>query len=184
LTSSEKATDSKGKDSMTELLEVKPEVMGIQMTGYVGAFPPQVARRIGQLAEHPILHLFSGTSLLGDERIDLAQPNATKHMDVLEFVQSDERDWKFLVADPPYEIDHAQEKLFQYAARGAVSASVPLRTAIERYARKHVENILWFDICVPPFRGFELHQVWLYRPMGWAKIRALSWFKRQGERLA
>lgn len=167
-----------------ELIEVRPELMGIQSTGYAGAFPPQVARRVGQIVSHPVLHLFSGTSRLGDERVDWDRPEATINMDVLAFVKQDSRDWKFVVADPPYELYRADEKLSQYASKVAVSASVPLRTAIESYLRAHAENVIWFDYCIPPFRGFDIKQTWLYRPMGWAKIRALTWMTRKGERLA
>ena len=174
---------SASEDMSEELIEVKPEFMGIQTTGYVGAFPPAVERRVGQIAEHPLLHLFSGRSRLGDVRVDLERPEATINCDVLEFVRNHNADYKFVIADPPYELYNADEKLRQYASKVAVSASIPLRTAIEEYLRLHVDNVLWFDYCIPPFRGFGRYKVWLYAPHGWAKIRALTWLKRKGERL-
>ena len=91
-------------DLSEELIEVKPEFMGFNNTGYPGAFPPRVESRIRAIAESPCLHLFSGRSKIGDVRVDFDRPEATRNVDVLEFLKTEKRDWKFVIADPPYDV--------------------------------------------------------------------------------
>ncbi len=174
-----------------ELLEVKPEFMGFQMKGYPGAFPPKVEERLRMIVESPSLHLFSGTSKIGDVRIDLARPEATINQDVFEFLESPDGHswWKFVIADPPYKIQD------RYGITEAYANPTPMNTQrqniLAEYLRSHAENVLWFDLASPCPKGFYRHKTWVYLPGSWHHIRArrtafckLTWLKRKGERLA
>ena len=98
-----------------ELIEVKPEFMGFQNGDYPGAFPPKVDERIRKIVASPCLHLFSGSSKIGDVRVDLTHPNATDHIDVFKFVRTDGRDWKFVLLDPPYPMSQRNTEKMSYA---------------------------------------------------------------------
>lgn len=170
--------------SEEELIEVKPEFMGFHAGKYPGAFPPKVEERIRKVVGSPCLHLFSGSSKIGDERIDLTHPNATRNTDVFEFIRTDSRYWEWVVLDPPYQIDRADLKLKGYGSTVAVSSSVPLRQAIERFLQEHAANVMWFDLCSPRPDGFDRQKTWLFVPGGYRAVRTLTWLKRKGERLA
>ena len=69
---------------------------------YHGSFSPTVEGIIRSLVRSPRLHLFSGTSNIGDGRIDLDCPQATGNMDVRDFIRGDVRRWDWCVLDPPW----------------------------------------------------------------------------------
>ena len=167
-----------------ELLEVKPEFMGFPRADYPGAFPSKVEDRIKVLAQSPCLHLFSGTSKIGDVRVDIERPEATLNMNVLDFMREDKRVWKFVVADPPYEIRRAGEKLKAYGIKDSVTGTALYQKVVDDYLRKHAENVLWFDMWSPCPHGFYRYKVWVYLSSDWHRPRILTWLKREGERLA
>ena len=170
--------------SSDELIEVKPEFMGFHNGDYPGAFPPKVAERIRMIAASPCLHFFSGSSKIGDERIDLTHPNATRNMDVFDFCQSDNRDWEFLVLDPPYALSDRNVERMGYAKHDTwLWSSKTRRDILEDYIFAHIRQILWFDTVSPCPRGFYRERTWLYIKGGYTSIRALTWLKRKGERL-
>jgi hypothetical protein len=49
-----------------------------------------------------VLHLFSGKSIIGDVRIDLAQPEATHNINVFDFLNSNTEYFDTVILDPPY----------------------------------------------------------------------------------
>ena len=168
-----------------ELIEVKPEFMGFQNGDYPGAFPPKVDERIRKIVASPCLHLFSGSSKIGDVRVDLTHPNATDHIDVFKFVRTDGRDWKFVLLDPPYPMSQRNTEKMSYARHDTFPwASKSKRDAFEEYIQLHAENVLWFDIISPRPRGFIKYKTWLYIKGGYTTARVLTWLKREGERLA
>ncbi len=167
-----------------ELLEVKPKFMGFQKGEYQGAFPPVVERQIKMLVGSPCLHLFSGSSKIGDARVDLAHPNATVHQDVYQFLQEDNRDWAWVLLDPDYAVSRKHLKLSGHARTDSVSGNVLAQRLLQDYLRLHADNVLWFDLCSPKPDGFERADFWAYLPGGYKSIRALTWLKRKGERLA
>ena len=172
-------------DLQSELIEVKPEFMGFHKGDYPGAFPPRVEERIRLLVGSPCLHLFSGSSKIGDERIDLAHKNATRNMDVYQFVLEDKRNWKWVVLDPVYHLDakHIKNTLKGYARFESVSGIVLYQRMLEDFMKLHAENILWFDFTSPCPPEFYREKVWMYILGGYRHIRALTWLKRQGVRL-
>lgn len=168
-----------------ELLEVKPISQGFPVSDYDGSFPSKIEWQIRMLIRSPVLHLFSGSSKIGDLRVDLAHPNANEHADVIEFVKKDKGYWRWVIVDPPYKIDNAKKKLSDYQDYTAISASIPKRNAITGYLKEHAENVLWLDRVSPLVWGFYRKKVWLYIPLnGWNTVRVLTHLERQGERLA
>ena len=167
-----------------ELLEVKPEFMGIQSGKYPGAFPPKVEERIRKIVASPCLHLFSGSSRIGDERIDLTNHNATIRMDVFDFVKHDNRDWNFVLLDPPYSMSERNTEALGYAKHDTFPWSYKKRRdEFELFIQNHAENVLWFDIVSPRPPGFDKYKTWLYIKGGYSTVRVLTWLKRKGERL-
>ena len=146
---------------------------------YPGAFPPEVDIAIRQLVKGKVLHLFSGSSLIGGERIDIDHPNATKKMNVKEFIASDERQWDWIVLDPPYQITRTDVKLTGYGIKGAVSSDVIFRRNLKYYFQRHTDNILWLDICAPSIKGFYRRKLWLVLTGGFHTVRVLSWLKKE-----
>ncbi len=146
---------------------------------YPGAFPPEVDIVIRQLVEGKILHLFSGSSLIGEERIDIEHPNATQNMNVKEFIKSDVRHWEWAVLDPPYQITRTDVKLDGYGIKGAVSSDVIFRRQLKHYFQEHTDNILWLDICAPMIKGFYRRKLWLVLTGGFHTVRVLSWLKKE-----
>ena len=146
---------------------------------YPGAFPPEVDVVIRRLIEGGVLHLFSGSSQIGEERIDIDHPNATKNVNVKEFIATDHRDWDWIVLDPPYLIMSADVKLNDYGISTAASSDVSLRRNLKQYFQKHTENVLWLDICAPSIKGFYRQKLWLVLTGGFHTVRVLSWLKRE-----
>ncbi len=146
---------------------------------YPGAFPANVETIIKRLIESRVLHLFSGSSLIGDERIDIEHPNATKNINVKEFIATDTRDWDWVVLDPPYQITRTDVKLNGYGLKGSVSADVIFRRKLKRYFQEHASNIIWLDICAPIIKGFYRKKLWLVLTGGFHTVRVLSWLKRE-----
>lgn len=73
--------------------ELEAVGMGTNNTGYVGAFPPAIQDLIKRTVSGKVLHLFSGSSLIGDERVDIEHLNATIHTDIRSFISIDDRKW-------------------------------------------------------------------------------------------
>ncbi len=146
---------------------------------YPGAFPPNVDIVIRQLIKGKVLHLFSGSSLIGDERIDIEHSNATKNMNVKEFISFDDRQWDWIVLDPPYQITRTDVKLNGYGIKGAVSSDVIFRRNLKQYFQRHTENVLWLDICAPMVKGFYRKKLWLVLTGGFHTVRVLSWLQKE-----
>ena len=146
---------------------------------YPGAFPPKVDTVLRRLVKGRILHLFSGSSLIGDERIDIEHPNATKNMNVKEFIATDNSIWDWVVLDPPYQITKVDVKLAGYGLKGAVASDVIFRRNLKHYFQRHAENILWLDQCAPMIKGFYREKLWLVLTGGFHTVRVLSWLKRE-----
>ena len=158
---------------------------GTHKGDYPGAFPIPVERVIEGTIKSPCLHLFSGSSKIGDVRVDLKHKSATVHTDIFKFLKKNKarKQWKYCVLDPPYAIKSANTKLKGYADMTAVSASVPKRQALERFFRAYVENVIWFDQCMPLPKGFYRKCVWLVVPGGYRTPRFINWLRRENQTL-
>ena len=152
--------------------------MGFNNTGYPGAFTKPVEDILKSHINGRVLHLFSGASLIGDERIDIEHPHATQKLDVKQFIKTDTRDWDWVILDPPYNITRVGIKLKGYGLSGCIASDVIFRRALKSYFQQHVANILWLDICAPMISGFERKKLWLLLPGGFHTVRVLSWLSR------
>ena len=148
---------------------------------YPGAFGLNIECIIKRLIDGRILHLFSGDSTLGEERIDIENNNATLNCDVGEFCKSDNREWDWVVLDPPYAlaIKTADAKLKGYGIKRDLSANVALRRTVTQYLQRHTVNVLWLDLCAPSIKGFYRKKLWLVLPGAFHQVRVLSWLKRE-----
>ena len=152
--------------------------MGMNNSDYPGAFTEPVKQIIKSVVYGRVLHLYSGSSLIGNERVDLEHPSATRNMRVEEFIKNDTRDWDWCLLDPPYAITR-RTKLDRYAETASLSADVVWRNSIKQYFREHIDNILWLDYCAPMISGFKREKLWLLLPGGYHNVRVLSWLKRE-----
>lgn len=155
--------------------------LGNNITGYPGAFTPTVGRIVKQVIKEvggDTLHLFSGVSKLGDERVDIERAEATCRHDVFDFIRTDKRCWDLVVLDPPYEIK-GKVKLEEYGRTSSVAANVPLRRALADYFVSHTDNVLWLDMCAPLPKGFKRKKLWFLFPGGYHTVRILSWLQRE-----
>lgn len=166
---------------MNKNFDIEVTGMGNNITGYPGAFTDSVKQIINWVLkkhENPkVLHLFSGQSMLGDERIDLERPEATTRMDVMDFIRSDKRIWDFVILDPPYEIKRVS-KIKEYARTSSVTADVELRTMLIEYFKNHARNLIWLDISAPLPATFRRVKLWLLLPGGYHTVRVLSWLEK------
>lgn len=161
--------------------EIEAITGNVLVNEYPGAFAIEVDRVIRQTVKDSVLHLYSGTSLIGDVRIDIEHPNATVNCDVEDFIRADERCWNYVILDPPYQITRTDAKLNGYGIKGAVSANVDRRRLIKGYLQKHTENVLWLDQCAPMIKGFYRKKLWLVLPGAFKNVRVLSWLKKEME---
>ncbi len=153
--------------------------MGTNNTGYPGAFPPAIANLISGLIKGKTLHLFSGSSKIGDERVDIEHQNSTLRVDIREFIETDNRLWDWIVLDPPYAIIRSKVKLASYGSHKAISSDVIFRRKLKYYLSTHTDNILWLDFCAPSIKGFGRKKLWLVLPGGFHTVRVLSWLSRE-----
>ena len=153
--------------------------MGNNITGYPGAFTPVVNKIISTVIAHEakVLHLFSGVSMIGDERIDIERPEATQRKNVIEFIETDNRIWDFVILDPPYEIKR-KSKIEEYGRTSSVAADVILRRKLVEYFNKCAKNILWLDMCAPLPENFQRIKLWFLFPGGYHTLRILSWLQK------
>jgi len=160
---------------MNKNFDIEVTGMGFNVTGFAGAFSTTVKNIItNTIGNGKVLHLFSGQSEIGEERIDIEHINATERMDVKDFLRFDGRNWDWILLDPPYEIIR-KSKTKEYKIQQPFSADVELRTLIRDYAIQHTKNILWLDYCAPMIKGFERKKLWLLLPGGFHNVRVLSW---------
>ena len=153
--------------------------MGMNNSDYPGAFTEPVRQIIKSVVSGDILHLYSGSSFIGKERIDCEHPNATLNIRVEDFITNDNRDWDWVLLDPPYAITRPDDKLSGYGITGSLSANIPQRRAISQYLQQHTENVIWLDDCAPMIKGFARKKLWLLLPGGFHHVRILSWLKRE-----
>ena len=169
---------------MDKNFETEINGLGFQRKNYPGAFTPAVEKIIKNMiynikmqiapSKINILHLFSGVSKIGTERIDLECKEATENISVEEFIESDERYWDVVILDPPYGIKR-KAKLYEYSRVSSVAANVKLRNKLVKYFPTHTDNIVWLDMCAPLPKNFKRKKLWFLFPGGYHTLRVLSW---------
>ena len=162
---------------MDKNFDIEVTGMGFNITGYPGAFTPVVKNIIEKTIHCKILHLFSGQSEIGEERIDIKHVNATKKINVKDFLRVNNQNWDWVLLDPPYNL-MKKNKTREYKIQQPFSADVKLRNLLRNYCIKHTENILWLDYCAPMVKGFRRKKLWLLLPGGFHNVRILSWLTK------
>ena len=165
---------------MIKDFEVEVTGLGMNRTGYPGAFTPTVKQIIENTIQGKILHLFSGQSLIGEERVDIEHKNATIKKDVKEFLRTDNRNWDWILLDPPYQLGADFVKV--YKIKRPIACDTTLRNLIKSYAREHTKNILWLDLSAPMVEGFRRKKLWFLLPGGFHNVRVLSWLEKNEEK--
>lgn len=153
--------------------------MGMNSSDYPGAFTVPVQQIIKSVISGKVLHLYSGSSLIGDERVDIDHPNATIKDNVDNYIKNDSQSWDWIILDPPYAITRTDEKLNGYGIKGAVASCVQRRRPLKEYLQRHTQNILWLDQCAPTIKGFRRRKLWLLLPGGYHTVRVLSWLEKE-----
>lgn len=162
---------------------------------YPGAFHPNVDSKIRELiGTKNCIHLFSGSSKLGNIRVDIEHPNATHHMDVYNFITAwsgvDFRQARdslkrplVLLLDPDYEIERKDKKLNGHGLTASLSASVKHRKLFLNWVQKMgFEEIIYLDQCTPKIKGYAW-EYWLVLTGGWHTNRILSHYIKTTQRL-
>lgn len=154
--------------------------LGGNYANYPGAFCTGVKKIILETIHGRILNLFSGVSKIGDVRVDFLRSEATHNCDVFDFIQTNKEIWDFVIADPPYAIKSAFDKLKIYGSIRPFSGNVPYQRKMSEFLRKYAKNVLWLDQSAPLPQGFKREKIWVLLPGGWNFIRILSHLKNNG----
>lgn len=159
--------------------DFKIEVAGLggNYTGYPGAFTNGVDTIIKKTIYGRVLNLFSGVSGIGDARVDFLRKEANYNIDVFDFIKENREIWDFVIADPPYAIKSAPNKLKVYGDIKPFTGNIPYQRLMSEFLRKYAKNVLWLDVSAPLPAGFKREKIWVLLPGGWHFIRVLSWLK-------
>lgn len=154
---------------------------------YPGAFHPKVEDRIREIVGTKFcIHLFSGSSKIGNIRVDINHKNATHNENVFDFIKHNSGAYPkpaILVLDPDYEIERKDRKLNGHGLTASISASVIHRNLIEKWIyANQFDEILYLDQCSPKFDGYDW-DYWLVKTGGWHTNRVLNYYKKANHSL-
>lgn len=147
---------------------------------YPGAFQNNIEKIIKKELEKThgrVLHLFSGSSRIGDVRVDIDNENATVRGNVKEFLENCNEKFSIVLLDPPYLVNASDLKQ-GYKISRPFSCNIPLRRYFENWALRSVEKVIWLDVCTPLLKGFKREKVYFFLSGGYRTIRALSILKK------
>jgi len=82
--------------------KLKIITIGNNKSNFIGAFVNKEINIIKKWIEPPCLHLFSGSSLIGETRIDISHQNATHNIDVFEYLKLAPNTNNTIIIDAPY----------------------------------------------------------------------------------
>lgn len=82
--------------------KLKIITIGNNKSNFVGAFVNKEIIIIKEWIKPPCLNLFSGSSLIGEERIDISHENATLNCDVFEYLDLAPNTFNTILIDAPY----------------------------------------------------------------------------------
>lgn len=174
------------KYQMDKDFEIEACGLGRNYNSYPGSFTNKVRRIIlDTIGENKkVLHLFSGVSDIGQVRVDLTRPEATDNVDVMDFITNphDHRTWDFVIADPPYAIKSAPDKLKVYGDMRPFTGNVPFQRAMSEFLLNRAKNVLWLDMNAPLPKGFKRKKMWVLLPGGWHHVRVLSHLVKKDEK--
>jgi len=162
-----------------EKFDVEVLSLGISKGEYPGQFTAVVEKIIKEwLARFPgpVLHLFSGSSKIGDVRVDFDNSNATINGSVEDYLRISKESFEWIILDPPYLVN-SSELGNGFKISRPFSCSIPSRRLFEAWAVEHTKRILYLDVCCPLFHGFKREKVYFLLPGGYRNVRTLSVLK-------
>ena len=133
-------------------------------------------------SHRPVLHLFSGASLVGDVRVDINEETpATHHEEVLEFLKKQKNEsFAVVIADPPYNLKNMK----RYRAKTWVVGADVRRTSL---LKREINRVLkpggvvifkhWFDFA--PGKKYELVAQVITKYGGYRRITILTVYKKK-----
>jgi hypothetical protein len=156
--------------------------IGNNKSNFVGAFVNKEITIIKKWIEPPCLHLFSGSSKIGDTRIDISHENATHNMDVFDFLETNQDDFKTILLDPVYNKKH--EKIYnthgQIFTSFSMFANTPKTSLLWKLISKlRPEKIIlksWYYY-IP--RNYDFEEGYLCYPGGYRKSTILLKMSRK-----
>jgi hypothetical protein len=154
---------------------------------YPGNFTKQEITIINRFKKGKTLNLFSGRSLIGNERIDFSCKEATINQDVFEFLKKNDLYFDTVILDPPYNSNFARiyEKLGNTPKQFIVFANSDKTAALfdlieEKVNPKRIIIKSW-NYYVP--KNFKMLDAFVCYPGGYRKSTILMICERmyQGE---
>lgn len=157
--------------------------------GYKGSFHPNVESVIKPIIEGKFcVHLFSGSSKLGEVRVDIQHPNASYNGNVYDFIQVYELPpdcgKSILLLDPDYHLKRNDLKLKPHGIKESLAGNVLVHKLLYSFLdRCPFDEILLLDMCSPSFNNYEEVHFWRVKYQGWVHNRTLTWYRRTNQQL-
>ena len=153
--------------------------------GYKASFHPNVEKVIRQLVGTKFcINLFSGSSTIGNIRVDIENKHATNNENVYNFIQNYEMPKTdgetILVMDPDYNIKRAELKLKPHGIKESLAGNVLAHKLLYGFIdRCKFDHIVLLDYCSPEFANYSEMWFWRVKYQGWVHNRTLTWYIRK-----
>ena len=157
------------------------------IAGYKGSFHPNVDKVIKEIiGDKFCVHLFSGSSKIGNVRVDIDNPNATHNQNVYDFVQEYKLNETntILLLDPDYHLKRNYLKLKPHGIKESLSGNVLAHKLFYQFLDNNpFSEILLLDLCSPEFKNYKEVDFWRVKYQGWVHNRTLTWYSRTNQSL-
>ncbi len=144
---------------------------------YPGDFTPEEKRIIMYNSKGNILNLFSGSSTIGNVRVDFSHSNATHKTDVFKFLKENQDYYNTIIIDAPYNQRFAEKyrEISQISwEQFIIFADVKKTTKLWNYIKKIEPEIIilksWNYYCL---KGYYIAKAFLCYPGGYRKSTIL-----------
>lgn len=155
--------------------------------GYKGSFHPNVEKVIRNVIGNKYcVHLFSGSSQIGNIRVDIDNPNATNNQNVYDFIQEYQlrETNSILLLDPDYHLKRNDLKLKPHGIKESLAGNVLAHKLFYSFLdRNHFDEILLLDLCSPSFSNYKEKHFWRVKYQGWVHNRTLTLYSRINQSL-
>ena len=155
--------------------------------GYKGSFHPNVEKVIKEIIKDRFcVHLFSGSSKIGNVRIDIDNPNATINQNVYDFIQEYklEESNAVLLLDPDYHLKRNDLKLKTHGIKESLAGNVLAHKLFYKFLDNNdFKEILLLDLCSPTFKNYKEEHFWRVKYQGWVHNRTLTLYRKTNSSL-